>query len=298
MLGAMVVDVLVRRGDVRVAATVRTRAAHQRLLDLYPEVDWRELDAEQPERDLPRAIRGCDGVINAIGITKPRVKDDNDAQVETAIRVNGLFPRALVRCGVPVLQIATDCVYSGAKGRYVETDLHDATDVYGKTKSLGEAHHESLLHLRCSIVGPEPTERKFLLEWLRGQSRDARLPGYVNHEWNGVTTLHFARLAAALIAKDAGHGAGPLLGRLQHVIPADVVSKHELLRLFAAAFDRPDLSIAAVDAPTRVDRTLSTLHPDANAALWRAAGYDSPPTIARMVAELAADRPRFSLGQG
>ena len=38
----------------------------------------------------------------------------------------------------PILQIATDCVYSGATGGYTESSSHDALDVYGKTKSLGE----------------------------------------------------------------------------------------------------------------------------------------------------------------
>ena len=66
--------------------------------------------------------------------------------------------------GARVLQIATDCVYSGAQGAYVETDLHDALDVYGKTKSLGECQEPNVYHLRCSIIGPEPKDFKFLIE--------------------------------------------------------------------------------------------------------------------------------------
>ena len=49
-------------------------------------------------------------------------------------------------------------------GVYVETDLHDALDVYGKTKSLGECQEPNVYHLRCSIIGPEPKDFKFLIE--------------------------------------------------------------------------------------------------------------------------------------
>jgi hypothetical protein len=37
-----------------------------------------------------------------------------------------------------------------------------------------------------------------------------------------------------------------------------------------------------------VDRTLSTRDPQRNQDLWRAAGYQRPPTIAAMLNELAA----------
>src|SRR5690242_17651308 len=118
MLGAMVLDVLLTESDAHVVATVRTKSLQPALLAAYPEVDWRELDAEHADKALPRALSDADWVINAIGITKPRVKDDDPAQVETAIRVNALFPHLLGRAGIKTLQIATDCVYSGVKGEY------------------------------------------------------------------------------------------------------------------------------------------------------------------------------------
>jgi hypothetical protein len=47
------------------------------------------------------------------------------------------------------------------------------------------------------------------------------------------------------------------------------------------------LEIVPVDAPQAVDLRLSTVHGDALAALWRAAGYEQAPTVADMVRELA-----------
>ena len=36
------------------------------------------------------------------------------------------------------LIISTDCVFNGEKGNYNENSIKNATDIYGKTKSLGE----------------------------------------------------------------------------------------------------------------------------------------------------------------
>ena len=93
-----------------------------------------------------------------------------------------MLPHQLARkaesSGAKVIQIATDCVYSGKKGEYVESDEFDPLDVYGKTKSLGEVTSPGVYHLRCSIIGPEPKEHKFLLDWFLGQPKNARVNGY------------------------------------------------------------------------------------------------------------------------
>ena len=285
MLGHMVLDVLARESGLRVVATARglgsTGAA------VRPGGEWRELDAETATiADISRAVEGAAHVVNCIGLIKQRIDEDDPVQVERAILVNALFPRRLGRaaraCAAQVLQIATDCVYSGAKGRYVEPDVHDALDVYGKTKSLGECRLEPMRNLRCSIVGPELNGKVSLLGWFLAQPKGAKLNGFANHKWNGVTTLHFAKLCAGIVK------TGLKLGALQHVVPADVVTKHELLRLLARAYGRDDLSITPVEAKTAVDRTLATDNAGLNAAIWKAAGYGAPPTVSRMVEELAA----------
>ena len=181
-----------------------------------------------------------------------------------------------------MLQIATDCVYSGAKGAYTESDLHDALDVYGKTKSLGETYLPSVSHLRCSIIGPEPKDFKFLIEWFRRQPNGAQVNGFTNHLWNGVTTLHFARVCEGVICKNIA------LPHLQHLVPAESETKSEMLRDFAEAYARPDIIIRDVEAKTVIDRTLSTSNIELNDALWRAAGYDQPPTVRQMIHELGA----------
>jgi dTDP-4-dehydrorhamnose reductase len=292
MLGSMVADVLGRDPELNVSATARSQALVDGFAHILPEVGWRVFEVGSEGHDaILKAINGAQWIINAIGITKPYVHDDDAVEVENAIRINSSFPYDLAACarlsGANIIQIATDCVYSGRTGSYLETDLHDPLDVYGKTKSLGEVLYPSTHCLRCSIIGPEPKSYAFLIEWFRRQPPGASVNGFVNHLWNGVTTLHFARLCIAAIK------CGISLPRLQHVIPSGSVSKYDLLRTFATAFRRDDILINPTEATTIINRILSTKCEALNRLLWDQAGYDEPPTIPTMVAELANFDYRF-----
>jgi len=285
MLGSMLLDVLSADGAWDIAGTVRSSELAAACRARIPDAEWRVFDVREDEASLRQSLRGADWVVNAIGLTKPHIHDDEPAEVEAAIGVNAAFPFRLAReaaaVDARVLQIVTDCVYSGSSGRYVESSPHDALDVYGKTKSLGEPRLPNVHLLRCSIIGPEPKTNAFLLEWLRGQPANARVSGYVDHLWNGVTTLTFARLCAGLV------GGADVPADLQHVIPAADVTKADLVADIARAYGRHDITIERVSAPSPVDRTLRTEHPDALGALWTAAGYTAPPSVPEMVAELA-----------
>lgn len=271
MLGSMVYDQLRRIDGLTVRAAARSAG----------DPGTATIDAELDTPDLA----AIDWVVNCIGIIKPYIHDDNRAEVRRAIQVNSLFPMRLAeaaeRTAARVIQIATDCVYSGKEGMYGERAAHDATDAYGKTKSLGEVSSDRMIHLRCSIIGPERHGFVSLLEWFRKQGAGAKLNGYRNHKWNGVTTMHFAKLCAAIL-KGFDIPAGP-----HHIVPTGDITKANLLRSFAKHFKRGDVVITDVDAPVVIDRRLSTETPEVSAALWRAAGYEQPPTVDQMVAELA-----------
>jgi len=282
MLGSMVVDYLSHDSEFSLSATVRSPELLARMQKMYPQVRWHVADFRDTEGFS--AFDGQEWIINAIGITKPLIHEDNAAEILTAIEINSLLPhtagREAQQRNARVLQIATDCVYSGAKGHYIETDVHDALDVYGKTKSLGECFLPNTQHLRCSIIGPEPKDFKFLIEWFRRQESGATVNGFVNHHWNGVTTLHFAKLCKGIIKTDA------TLSHLQHVVPTGMVTKAQMLHDFAQAYNRADITIRDTEAKTVIDRTLDTTRPDVNLALWQAAGYSTPPTVTEMILEL------------
>lgn len=286
MLGSMVTDVFARDPDLRVRATGRRADYLEPATNRVPEAEWSILDVDDAsDRALLRVLRGADWVVNAVGVIKPHIRDDDERERERAVRVNAWFPHRLARvcesAGALIVQIATDCVFSGTRGAYTERDPHDAHDVYGKTKSLGEVPAANMHHLRCSIVGPEPVAHVSLLDWFLAQPRGGEVHGYTNHLWNGITTLHFARLSRGLIRETT-----PTV-RVQHVVPADCVTKADLLLEFANAFGRTDTTVAPITAETVIDRTLATVNPDENRRLWKTAGYDEPPSISQMVRELA-----------
>jgi len=287
MLGSMIVDLLSHNTNIETTATVRNKKLAKKGGIVNPNVDWQLFNACNPEMEkkISSLIKGYDWIINAIGITKPLIHDDNPTEVEQAIFINSLLPfyitRKAQKFGSHVIQIATDCVFSGTRGMYIENDVHDALDVYGKTKSLGEVQMENIRHLRCSIIGPEPKQHKFLLDWFLNQPKNAQLKGFLNHQWNGVTTLHFAKLCEGIILEN------PNLPPLQHVIPSGKISKFELLQLFSQYFHRDDITIIPTETEMPLDRTLTTANNDFNKKLWKTAGYAPPPSVEEMVEELS-----------
>ena len=277
MLGSMVTRVLSEQLELRVTGTSRSGGPAGSSL--------RGFDVRTDELGPLLDTGTYDWIINAIGVLGVHINERVSADVEKAVAINALFPHHLAaecaRRGQRMIQIATDGVFSGTGGQYDETARHDATDVYGKTKSLGEVPSQQVIHLRCSIVGPELGAPSSLLGRVLASAPGTQLLGYAQHRWNGVTTLHFARLCAAIIE---GMEAPALL----HVVPANVVSKAELLELALSAFGRDDVVVNPVPGPgAPVDRTLATCDPESNRRLWHAAGYEQPPTIAEMLRELA-----------
>ena len=234
---------------------------------------------------LSNLLRGHDYAINCIGIIKPRIDELDSVSVQRTIQVNSLFPHLLAKAAeatnCKVIQIATDCVYSGTTGGYTESSPHDATDVYGKTKSLGEVHSSNVHHLRCSIIGPEIKGHKSLLDWFLSQPQGATVEGFTNHRWNGITTLAFARICHGIMSK------GVRLPSLIHIVPTDSVTKYELLSHFARFYKRQDILLDEVEADSPVDRTLAPGFFYLHQLLWQAAGYDEPPYIQQMIEELA-----------
>lgn len=206
-------------------------------------------------------------VINCIGVIKPRIETRNKESLTKTIKVNSIFPYELARFserkGFKVISIATDCVFSGSKGGYKETDRHDPNDFYGMTKSLGEVNSSNVMNLRTSIIGVEPGENRYsLVEWFLGQDFNSKVSGFKNHFWNGITTKTFATFVSVIIKENMFNSG------TKHIVPLDVVSKFELLVILANKFQRNDIQITPTQAIERIDRTLLTLDTDFNENLW------------------------------
>lgn len=255
----------------------------------FAEIDGisiREFDAENDLFSKVAHDFGSDDfVINCIGLVKARIDESEHESVLRAIKLNALLPHEIqefaARSGVKVLQIATDCVFSGTKGNYTETDPHDPLDVYGKTKSLGEVQSQNFMNLRTSILGPEISGHTSLYDWVKLQPPNAEINGFLDHIWNGVTTKAFARIARGII-ENGSFGAG-----MHHVTPSDKVPKARLVSEIAAGLGRVDLKINPINTSSAVDRSLKTNNQDINQKLWRDAGYPEVPSIPELLAEIA-----------
>ena len=259
--------------------------SRNQLTGLDHTVENRVFDAETDalERVAGDLMAG-DYIVNCIGIIKTEIDESSPASCDRARRINSEFPAKLASFAesrhLKVIQIATDCVFSGKVGHYSESSDHDPADVYGQTKSLGEVVSPSMMHLRVSIIGPEKRGFTSLYDWVARQPKDAQITGYTNHFWNGIPAKHFGRLAKAIIENNLFEAG------VHHVLPSDEVTKAELVRLIAEHSARRDISISDAPAAFGIDRTLSTNTPDFSAGLWRAAGYSTPPSIARLVREI------------
>ncbi len=230
-----------------------------------------------------------DYVINCVGLTKSRIDESSPASRASANRLNVSFPAELARVafdsGVRVIQVATDCVYSGLVGGYRESAPHDAADVYGKTKSIGEIASASVMHLRCSLIGPELGRNSLFFEWVRQQPQGAEISGYTDHQWNGLSSKAFGKIVLGIVSNNLFRPG------VHHLVPADQVSKDQLVRMVLEALGRVDVTVTATTTLTAVDRTLSTENQDFNKSLFAAAGYSALPTIRQMVDEICADLP-------
>lgn len=193
-----------------------------------------------------------DVVINCMGTIKPRVDELGDIN---AIKVNSLFPRELANLceqyGVKLIHPTTDCVYTGSKGDYNENDPYDVSDVYGMTKALGEPSNCTVI--RTSIIGEEVGQGRSLVEWVKG-NKGGKTNGYLNHYWNGVTCLQFAKIIETMISDN-------LFWVGTKHLHSDKLDKQQLSELINDSFGL-GITITPTTVSTTVDRSMSTIYGD------------------------------------
>lgn len=166
-------------------------------------------------------------VVNCVGL----IKQHRDAENRLlAVALNSYLPHRLdALCadeGARLVHFSTDCVFSGHKGQYRESDLSDAEDVYGRSKYLGETEGPAgdSVTMRSSIIGRELIGPKHgLFEWFLGQ-RGKRIGGFTKAIYTGFTTIEMARIVARVLdAKQALRGV--------YQVASAPISKFDLLAL-------------------------------------------------------------------
>lgn len=214
--------------------------------------------------------RRPDVVVNAVGVVKQRV-EAKDAI--TSIEVNALFPHRLAEAcrglDARLIQVGTDCVFSGEKGMYREDDTADARDLYGLTKFLGEVNAPGSLTLRTSIIGLELSRKKSLVEWFLAQSEPIK--GFAGAIYSGFTTIEMARIIEHILLNHP-HKSGV------YNVSSDPIDKYTLLTKLRDRLGR-DIRIDR-DEKFQCDRSLDSTR-------FRTEFAYQPPSWDSMLDELA-----------
>jgi dTDP-4-dehydrorhamnose reductase len=168
-----------------------------------------------------------DVIVNCAGMIKQR----NDSPDTDFIIVNSLFPHYLAQiCKLHeafLVHISTDCVFDGLSGSYDEKTKHNADDLYGKSKSLGESFDSTVI--RTSIIGEELNNKKSLLEWVKS-NKGKSVFGFINHTWNGVTCLQLAKIINKIII-DGLYWYG-----VRHIFSPRTLNKYELVEIISKIY--------------------------------------------------------------
>ena len=273
MLGHQLMVTLSARNEVR--CTLRQDEAAYAQYGLFNRGNaWFGVDARDQSR--LEAIVGewrPDVLINAVGIVKQR-SDSHD--MIPSLEINALLPHRLaVLCkaaGARLIHVSTDCVFDGKDGGYTEESLSNATDIYGKTKFLGEVHDDHCLTLRTSIIGFELSRKSSLLEWFLAQTGTVK--GFRRAIFSGFSTVELSRIIDRMI-----HEHPQAHGLFQ--VSSEAIDKFTLLTLIR---DRFGLNTQIVpDDDFVCDRSLDS------SRFRREFGY-TPPSWDEQISELAALR--------
>jgi dTDP-4-dehydrorhamnose reductase len=261
MLGNAMIAVLSQGEGLEVFGTLRSAGAKR----FFPEKTAQRMIAGVDVENHDSLVKvfgqvGPDLVVNCVGLVK-QLPDHDDPLV--ALPINALLPHRLARLcevsGARLVHVSTDCVFSGRKGGYLESDPSDAQDMYGKSKYLGEVDYPHAITLRTSIIGHELDSAHGLVGWFLAQQ--GRCLGFTKAVFSGLPTAELARVVRDVVIPH------PELSGLYQVA-ARPIAKYDLLRLVAQVYGK---TIEIVPDPQLViDRSL-------DATRFRSAtGYVAP----------------------
>lgn len=206
-------------------------------------------------------------VINCIGIVIHM--DQTYGDHLEVLSLNTLLPHRLARLcalgGARLIHASSDCIFSGKRGGYRESDPSDSIELYGKSKFLGEVDYPHALTLRTSLVGHALANGHGLIDWFLSQEGVAK--GYARAIFSGLSTVELARVVRDIVIP------APELSGVYHVA-SEPISKLDFLRLVARVYGK---SIEIIpDEAVVLDRSL-------NADRFRlATGYVAPPWPAQV----------------
>lgn len=266
MVGSAMVRVLSEKKESQVFGTLRNGAAKRFFSPAVASRLITGIDVDNHDA-MVRVFAQVkpDVIVNCIGLIKQH-KDASDPLL--AITINALLPHRMAELcaltGARLVHVSTDCVFAGTKGGYVEDDTADATDIYGKSKFLGEVNSSHVITLRTSPIGHELESAYGMLEWFLSQELSCK--GFSRAIYSGLPSVVFAQIVRDIVIPQTD------LSGLYH-IGADPICKYDLLRLIANAYGK-SIDIARDDTVV-INRSLDSTR------FCKMTGYNVPdwPTL-------------------
>ena len=249
MLGSAVLRVMHEKSGMVVLGTIRTTEQGRRL-DPRFQAGVRVVADLEDLSELDRCLGEVrpDVVINCVAL---RIRAGGSPDFQRLIALFALLPQRLSRLclayGARLIQISSDGVFSGLKGKYTEGDCPDASDEYGMAKILGEVQDGHAITIRTSIIGHELAIKSGLLEWFLAQDRHCR--GYTRAIFSGLPTIVLAKILRDVVIPNQN------LTGIYHVA-SQPISKYDLLRSVAKIYKK-NIEIIPDDRVV-IDRSLST----------------------------------------
>lgn len=209
--------------------------------------------------EIVKIVSEYDYIINCIGVLKPLIEH---VGIENTKYINTTFPQLLAdacdKYETRLIHICTDCVFSGLRGKYIETDVCDADDIYGMSKSKIP---ENAMVLRTSIIGEENKDNhNGLLQWVLS-NKNKQIDGYINCIWNGVTCLQLVKTIDYIIT------TGKYKPGLFHIYTEDSITKYDLCVMISEIYNLPISiipkradSISGTIIVNTLDRTLKSIY--------------------------------------
>lgn len=201
---------------------------------------------------INKKLQKDDIVINCAGVI-PQASKQRDINTRLYFLINTTFPIILsmicLQNNAKMIHITTDCVFSGKDGNYNEKSIHDETNDYGMSKSLGELCHATII--RTSIIGEEVNNKRSLLEWVKS-NKDKEISGYTNHYWNGITCLQLSKIINDIIDKNL-YWIG-----VKHIFSPTPVSKYQLLCMINEIYDL-NITINEYQTKDKINKTIRTI---------------------------------------
>lgn len=250
MLGSAVFKYISNHTSYSVFGTMRGKGAAKYFDEKYKDNFYSDVDVLDYEslvtvfdKVRPDVVINCVGLIKQLALAKDPL---------STLPLNSMLPHRLSKlCSLTdarLVHVSTDCVFTGSKGMYVESDVSDAVDLYGKSKFIGELNDQPhAITLRTSIIGHELASHASLVDWFLSQ--EGAVKGFTKAIFSGVPTAELARIIVEYVLPN-----NELFG-VYHV-SANPIDKFTLLTEIAQVYQKkidiiPDDQLA-------IDRSLDS----------------------------------------